>query len=199
MDFLIATHNKGKRDEIQRILLPVGVRVVTAEEVGIVLRDAPETGTTFEENALLKAVSAVEDSRMPSIADDSGLVVDALGGRPGIYTARYGGEQMSFPDKIRKLLEEMRDVPAPERTARFVSVIACVFPDGRQFTVRGECEGFIGHAPAGEGGFGFDPIFFYDFDGVMRSFATLPAEEKDAVSHRGRSLSLFREKIKAYL
>ena len=108
MDFLIATHNMGKRDELQRILKPMGIRVLVAEEAGVTLRDAEETGTTFEENAMIKAVSAAEDSGLPCIADDSGLVVDALDGRPGIYTARYGGEEMPYPEKIKKLVEEMQ-------------------------------------------------------------------------------------------
>lgn len=196
MDFLIATHNEGKRDEIQRILLPLGFRVLTADELGITLREAEETGKTFEENAMIKALSALEDSQMPCIADDSGLMVDALNGRPGVYTARYGGEELPFPEKISLLLEEMKDVPEDKRGAAFVSVIACVFPNGEKFTVRGECRGKIGFTPSGKDGFGFDPIFTYDFQGEWKSFASLSAEEKDAVSHRGRSLALLREKLK---
>lgn len=184
MDFLIATHNMGKRDELQRILRPLGIQVLVAEEAGVTLSEPEENGATFEENAMIKAMAALHDSGMPCIADDSGLVVDALDGRPGIYTARYGGEQTDYPEKIRMLTEEMRDVPSEKRTARFVSVVACAFPDGRTLTVRGECEGMIGYEPYGNGGFGFDPIFYYS--GV--SFAALSPAEKDAVSHRGNSL-----------
>lgn len=195
MDFLIATHNMGKRDELQRILKPMGIRVLVAEEAGVTLRDAEETGTTFEENAMIKAVSAAEDSGMPCIADDSGLVVDALDGRPGIYTARYGGEEMPYPEKIKKLVEEMQNVPDEKRTARFVSCIACVFPDGRKLTVRGECEGKIGYEPYGKGGFGFDPIFYCGEE----SFASLPPEAKDAISHRGNALRRLAAVLPAYM
>lgn len=195
MDFLIATHNMGKRDELQRILKPMGIRVLVAEEAGVTLRDAEETGTTFEENAMIKAVSAAEDSGMPCIADDSGLVVDALDGRPGIYTARYGGEEMPYPEKIKKLVEEMQDVPDEKRTARFVSCIACVFPDGRKLTVRGECEGKIGYEPYGKGGFGFDPIFYCGEE----SFASLSPEAKDAISHRGNALRRLAAVLPAYM
>lgn len=195
MDFLIATHNMGKRDELQRILLPLGINVLVAEEAGISLTEAEETGATFEENAMIKALSALNDSNMPCIADDSGLEVDALGGRPGIYTARYGGEELSYPDKIKKLVEEMKDIPDEKRTARFVSAIACVFPDGRSLTVRGECEGKIGFVPYGNGGFGFDPIFYYN----GKSFAELSAQDKDAVSHRGNSLRKLCEALPNYL
>lgn len=184
MDFLAATHNIGKRDEIQRILAHLGVRVLIDREAGVSLREPEETGTTFEENAKIKALSALEDSGLPCIADDSGLEVDALGGRPGIFTARYGGEDLSYPEKICLLLRELDGVPDGKRTARFVSVVVCAFPDGRVLTVRGECEGTIGRSPYGQGGFGFDPIFYYN----GKSFAAMDAAEKDAVSHRGNAL-----------
>lgn len=195
MDFLIATHNMGKRDELQRILLPLGIKVHVAEEIGVNLVEAEETGETFEENAMIKALSALKDSGMPCIADDSGLVVDALGGRPGVYTARYGGEDMSYTDKIKMLVDELKDVPDEKRTARFVSCIACVFPDGRKLAVRGECEGKIGYTPYGNGGFGFDPIFYYS----GKSFAALSAGDKDAVSHRGNSLRKLAEVLPEYI
>ncbi|MBQ6020907.1 MAG: RdgB/HAM1 family non-canonical purine NTP pyrophosphatase [Clostridia bacterium] len=195
MDFLAATHNVGKRDEIQRILEHLGIRVLIDREVGVRLREPEENGTTFEENAAIKAKAAVEDSGMPCIADDSGLVVDALGGRPGVYTARYGGEELPFPQKIEMLLGEMDGVPEEKRTARFVSAVVCAFPDGRTITVRGECEGIIGFMPYGEGGFGFDPIFYYH----GKSFASLPPDEKDAVSHRGSALRLLVQELENML
>lgn len=195
MDFLIATHNKKKREELHRILAPLGVNVFLASEKGIDLREAEETGETFEENAMLKAVSGCEDGNMPCIADDSGLCIDALNGRPGVYSARYHGEDTPYPEKIACLLEEMKDVPEEKRTARFVSTVACVFPDGRSFVVRGECEGSIGYEMKGSNGFGFDPVFMVG----EKSFAELTAEEKDAVSHRGNSLRALAEKLKEYL
>lgn len=127
MDFLIATHNMKKRAELQRILSPLGVNVLTADEVGIVLTDVEETGTTFEENAFLKADSGCRESGMPCIADDSGLSVDALGGEPGVYSARYAGEHGNDDKNNRKLLEKLRDVPPEKRTASFVSAVCCVF------------------------------------------------------------------------
>ena len=133
MDFLIATHNMKKRAELQRILSPLGVNVLTADEAGIVLTDVEETGTTFEENAFLKADSGCRESGMPCIADDSGLSVDALGGEPGVYSARYAGEHGNDDKNNRKLLEKLRDVPPEKRTASFVSAVCCVFPDGRHF------------------------------------------------------------------
>ena len=131
MDFLIATHNMKKRAELQRILSPLGVNVLTADEVGIVLTDVEETGTTFEENAFLKADSGCRESGMPCIADDSGLSVDALGGEPGVYSARYAGEHGNDDKNNRKLLEKLRDVPPEKRTASFVSGGVLCFP-GRQ-------------------------------------------------------------------
>ena len=126
MDFLIATHNMKKRAELQRILSPLGVNVLTADEAGIVLTDVEETGTTFEENAFLKADSGCRESGMPCIADDSGLSVDALGGEPGVYSARYAGEHGNDDKNNRKLLEKLRDVPPEKRTASFVSAVCCV-------------------------------------------------------------------------
>ena len=191
MDFLAATHNIGKRDEIQRILAHLGIRVLIGPEAGVTLREPEENGETFEENAMIKAKAAVEDSGLPCIADDSGLVVDALGGRPGIYTARYGGEELPFPQKIERLLGEMEGVPEEKRTARFVCAAVCLFPDGRSVTVRGEVEGIIGFEPYGKGGFGFDPIFYYN----GKSFAAMDPDEKDAVSHRGNALRKLADEL----
>ncbi len=189
MDFLIATHNMKKRDELQRILKPLGITVYTADELSINLQEVEETGATFEENAALKARSGCFDSKMPCIADDSGLVVDALDGRPGVYSARYAGEETPFAKKMELLLGELSDIPREKRTARFVSAVCCVFPDGRELFVRGTCEGEIGFEVKGSGGFGFDPCFYVG----GKSFAELTAEEKDKISHRGNSL---RELVK---
>lgn len=195
MDFLIATHNMKKREELHRILKPLGINIYLDFEKGIELHEVEETGTTFAENALLKARGGCADSGMPCIADDSGLCVDALDGRPGVFSARYCGEDTPYSEKMRFMLEELKDVPCEKRTACFVSVAACVFPDGREFTVEGRCEGFIGFEPKGENGFGFDPIFMVG----EKSFAQLNADEKDAVSHRGRSLALLAETLPDYI
>lgn len=195
MDFLIATHNNKKRDELQRILSPLGITVLTADEAGVDLTDVKETGTTFEENALLKARSGAKESNMPCIADDSGLCVDALDGAPGVYSARFAGEHGNDPKNNQKLLDLLKDVPQERRTARFVSAVACVFPDGRELTVRGTCEGLIGYAPKGENGFGYDPLFYRG----ERTFAELSAAEKDAVSHRGNALRSLAAELPKYL
>lgn len=195
MDFLIATHNIKKRDELARILAPLGVRVLTAEEAGVTLTDVEETGKTFEENAFLKADSGCRESGMPCIADDSGMEVDALGGAPGVYSARYAGEHGNDQKNNRLLLENLRDVPAEKRTARFVSSVCCVFPDGRHFTVRGVCEGRIAFEPQGRGGFGYDPLFLVG----NKTFGELTAEEKDHISHRGNALRRLARELPEYL
>lgn len=195
MEFLIATHNLKKREELHRILAPMGITVWLDFEKGIVLQEAEENGATFEENAMIKAVSGCADSMMPCIADDSGLCVDALGGRPGVYSARYHGEETPYAEKMAYLLEELKDVPPEKRTARFVSAVACVFPDGRRFTVRGVCEGRIGFEPKGENGFGYDPVFMVG----DKSFAELSAEEKDRLSHRGNALRALAAELRNYL
>lgn len=195
MDFLIATHNMKKRDELQRILSPLGVHVLTADEAGVDLTDVEETGTTFEENALLKARSGCKEGKMPCIADDSGLCVDALDGAPGVFSARFAGEHGNDDKNNEKLLSLLSDVPPEKRTARFISTVACVFPDGRELVVRGECEGKIGYEKRGENGFGYDPLFYVG----ERTFAEFTPEEKDAVSHRGNALRALTEALPAYL
>ena len=198
MDFLIATHNMKKRDELSRILKPVGVRALLAEEAGVDLTDVEETGTTFEENAFLKAQSGCLESGMPCIADDSGLAVDALDGAPGVFSARYSGEHGNDDKNNELLLENLKDVPMEQRTARFVSAVCCVFPDGRKITVRGECEGKIAFDLKGNGGFGYDPLFLPDeYEG--KTMAQLTPEEKDAISHRGQALRLLSKKLEEIL
>ncbi len=195
MKYIIATHNNKKLTELSRILLPLGIEAVTDRDLGIETTEVEENGTTFEENAYLKAASACKESGLPAVADDSGLCVDALDGAPGLYSARFAGEGATDAEKIEKLLSAMKDVPAEKRTARFVSAICCVFPDGNTLYARGECEGVIAFAPSGEGGFGYDPVFFVG----DKSFADMTAAEKDAVSHRGQSLRAFSKVLSEYL
>lgn len=193
--FLIATHNMKKRNELQRILSPLGIDVKTAEQVGIELTDVEETGETFYENALLKAKNGCLESGMPCVADDSGLAVDYIVGAPGVYSARFAGEHGNDDKNNQKLLKILKGVPLEERTARFVSVVCCVFPNGDVISARGECEGYIGFEPRGNGGFGYDPLFMVG----DKSFAELSAEEKDALSHRGNALRKISEELKDYM
>lgn len=195
MDFLIATHNMKKRDELERILKPLGVNVLTADEAGIELTDVEETGTTFEENAELKAVSGCKESGMPCIADDSGLMVDALDGAPGVYSARFAGGHGDDRKNNDKLMDCLKDVKAEDRTAKYVACVCCVFPDGRKFTVRGECHGVIGFEEKGSNGFGYDPLFYIN----GRAFAEFLPEEKDKISHRGNALRKLAEELPKYL
>ena len=195
MDYLIATHNMKKREELQRILAPLGISVYFDFECGVILNEVIEDGATFAENALKKARSACADSMMPVIADDSGLCIDALGGRPGVYSARFMGEDTPYPEKIAALLEEMKDVPDEQRTARFVCNIAVVFPTGQHFIAEGKVEGKIGYEMRGNNGFGYDPVFYVG----DRSFAEFSAEEKDAVSHRGNAIRKAAEMLKEYI
>ncbi len=195
MVFLIATSNQHKKIEFERILAPLGIEIKTAKELGLTLPDVEETGTTFEENALLKARSGVELSGMPTLADDSGLCVDALGGAPGIYSARYSGENgANGQDEANndKLLYELKDVPDEQRTAHYACAIAAVFPDGREFTTMGTVEGKIGYERKGKGGFGYDPLFLM---GEL-TYAEVPPEVKDETSHRSRALHQMAEILK---
>ena len=192
MDFLIATHNAKKREELERILSPLGIHVLLAEEAGIELTDVEETGTTFAENALLKAVSGCQESGMPCIADDSGLCVDALDGAPGVYSARFAGEHGNDAKNNEKLLSLLEEVPDDKRTAHYTSVCACVFPDGKKLVAEGICEGKIGRAYRGSNGFGYDPIFYVG----DKAMAELSAAEKDKISHRGKALLALCEQLK---
>lgn len=193
--FLIATHNMKKRDELYRILSPLGIDVKTAEQAGVELTDIDENGETFYENALLKAQSGCRESGMPCVADDSGLAVDYLAGAPGVYSARFSGEHGNDEKNNEKLLKLLKDVPQEERTARFVSVVCCVFPNGDVISARGECKGYIGFEGRGERGFGYDPIFMIG----KKSMAELTDEEKDEISHRGNALRIISEKLKDYI
>ncbi len=184
MNYIIATHNMKKRNELARILSPLGVNVLTAEQAGVELTDVEETGETFAENARLKSQSGCRESGMPCIADDSGLMVDALDGAPGVYSARFAGEHGNDPKNNALLLEKLKNTPDEERTARFVCTVCCTYPDGREILVEGKCEGKIGYEVKGDGGFGYDPLFMVG----DKSFAELTAEEKDKISHRGNAL-----------
>lgn len=192
MTFIIATNNPKKLIELSRILNPLGIEAVTAKQAGYSLDEVEETGVTFEENAYLKAQAACALSGMPAVADDSGLEVDVLDGAPGVYSARYAGEGATDQDRNNKLLQALQDVPSAQRTARFVSAVCCVFPDGETITVRGTCEGRIGFEPKGTDGFGYDPIFVTENG---KTYAELSPEEKDAISHRGKALRLLAQAL----
>ena len=191
MKLVLASKNQHKLVEMQTILGQLGLEVVLESQVGVDV-DVEETGTTFLENAALKAKAVMEASGMAAIADDSGLVVDALGGAPGIYSARYGGLD-SDPARTALLLKNMQDVPEEKRTARFVSAIVCALPDGRTVSAQGACEGTILFETRGSNGFGYDPVFYVPQLG--KTFAEAGSEEKNALSHRGQAL---REFLKAW-
>lgn len=194
MKLVLASKNKKKLSELNDILSHLGIEVCSEAEAGVDI-EVEETGTTFEENSLLKAQAVMKASGMPSIADDSGLCVDALNGAPGVYSARYGGEGLDDTARYKLLLENMRG--QTPRTAKFVSVITCCFPNGDVLSARGECPGTIAFAPMGEGGFGYDPVFFVPR--LKKTFAQLSAEEKNSISHRGKALEAFKVKLEAYL
>lgn len=195
MKIFIATKNQKKLTELERILIPMGFDVLSQKDFDKDFPEPIEDGTTFEENAIIKAKAGLKNTGFISVADDSGLCVDCLDGAPGIYSARYSGEHGDDDSNNKKLLSELGGVPLEDRTARYVAAIGCVFPDGRQFTVRGECEGKIGFEPHGNNGFGYDPYFISEL-GVM---AELTAEQKDSISHRGKALKLFKEELKKYI
>ncbi len=184
MKLLIATHNQGKKREYAELLCGLGLELTTLSEMGI-RTDVDENGATYAENALLKARAYAAMSGLLTLADDSGLDVDALGGAPGVHTARYAGEGADDCQRYTLLLHNLEGVPDAERTARFRCVIALAWPDGRTEVVQGTCEGRITHAPRGANGFGYDPVFYLpEFD---RTMAELPAEVKNRISHRARA------------
>ena len=194
MKFVLASHNPGKLAEMQSILSGYGVEVVSPAEVGVSL-EVEETGGTFGENAMLKAKAYCEASGLPAIADDSGLCVDALNGGPGVYSARYGGEELDDRGRCMLLLSNLRGQTT--RAAHFSCAIACAFPDGRTLTAEGRCDGAIAFAPLGDGGFGYDPLFLLTEKG--KTFGQLSPEEKSAVSHRGKALAAFAAELGACL
>lgn len=197
---IFATGNKGKIKEIQMILADLGVEVITMKEAGIEI-DIEENGNTYEENALIKcrAVAAHPVTKKEGcivMADDSGLEIEYLNNEPGIYSARYMGEDTSYRIKNANLIERLAGVPDEKRTARFVCAIAAILPDGKEITTRGIIEGIIGYEEKGSNGFGYDPIFYVPKFG--RTTAELTEEEKNQVSHRGNALKLMKEELKKY-
>ena len=212
MIFLAATSNKDKIIEFHRILGHLGIEFKTAEELGIELPEVEENGTTFAENALLKARSGAEVSGYPTLADDSGICVDALGGAPGIYSARYSGpEGDSRGDKNAannaKLLRELGDLPLEKRTAHYTCAIACVFPDGRELVTEGYCFGHIGFEERGTNGFGYDPLVLINPEARATegaapgelTFGEIPSDVKDTMSHRSRALEKMCELLRSEL
>lgn len=184
MDFILATNNMKKLEEMQRILSPLGIEVKTATMLGIELPEVEEDGDTFEANAEIKAASACNITGLPAIADDSGLCVDYLDGAPGIFSARFAGEHGNDEKNNDLLLQKLEGVKQEDRTAHYVCAICCIFPDGRKIVVRGECEGLIGFERDGNAGFGYDPLFIVD----GKSFGRYTGEDKDKISHRGKAL-----------
>ena len=187
MKVVLASHNKKKMVEMRAILSRMGVEVISQAEVGLDL-EPEETGTTFEENARIKAKAVMEASGLPAIADDSGLMVDALGGEPGVYSARYGGEGLDDTGRWQLLLKNMAG--QTNRACKFVSVICCAFPDGTELMARGECPGVLAQGPSGDGGFGYDPVF--DLPQLGKTMAQLTPEEKNQISHRAQALAGFQ-------
>lgn len=187
---LIATKNQGKVKEISDLVGDLPIEFVSLTEFPNAL-DVLEDGETFEDNALKKARTLAEATGLTTLADDSGLCVDSLGGRPGVLSARYAGESASDEEKCARILEEMREVPDSERTARFVCVLALVDPRGGQNIFRGVCDGQIIRELRGTRGFGYDPIFLYEEQGL--TFAEMDMQSKNRVSHRGRALREFAE------
>ena len=182
---LVATHNKGKVAEFADMLADLDVAWLSLDDVGVT-EDVAETGDTFQANAELKALAYARQTGLLTLADDSGLEVDALGGQPGVYTARYGGPGLNHADRYHLLLRNLQDVPSAERSARFRCVIVLANPDGVIGVAPGVCEGQIAYAPAGDGGFGYDPVFFLPDRGL--TMAQLPAVVKHQISHRGRAM-----------
>ncbi len=194
--FVVATKNKGKLKEIEEILKDMDFEVVSMEEAGV-NDDIEEYGSTFEENALIKAMEVHKRTGELVMADDSGLEVDFLNGAPGIYSSRFAGEGASDEDRNNKLLELLKDVPFENRKARFVCAIAVVLPDSTYFTVRGTFEGYIAFEPVGTNGFGYDPLFF--LPEYNKTAAQLEASKKHEISHRGKALKLMVGELKKRL
>jgi len=194
MTFVLATANPGKIKEMQELLTSLGIKIVTRESLGIDV-DVEETGTTFFENASLKAKAICEISGLPSIADDSGLMVDALDGKPGVHSSSFGGESLSASERNSYLLSFLGKME--QRTAKFVCNIVCVFPSGALLSAVGECQGEITLEPKGSSGFGYDPVFLPD--GFNKTMAELTVAEKNLISHRGKALLSFHDKLEIYL
>ena len=191
MKIILASNNKNKIVELKQILFPLGYEIISQSEAGVNI-EVEESGTTFEENSMIKAKAIYEISKMPVIADDSGLEVDYLGKAPGVYSHRYAGENATDKDRCKKILNELDGVSDEKRTARFVCVISYIDSNGNASVMRGECEGFIGKEMKGDNGFGYDPIFMIG----DRSFAEISSEEKNIISHRANALKKLTDKFK---
>lgn len=196
MKMILASNNAHKMSEMRAILADLGVELLSQREAGCDF-EVDETGTTFEENAYLKAIAVTRATGMPAIADDSGLEVDSLNGEPGVYSARYSGShEHTDAQRNEYLLKKLEGVPLEKRTARFVSSICCTFPNGDVLRARGTMEGKILFAPEGENGFGYDPLFLADGQSVTNGLLT--AEQKNAISHRGKALRMLQEELRNY-
>jgi len=193
MKYILATANPGKIKELGKILFDLGIEFLTRKDLGINI-EVDETGSTFLENATLKADAIAAASGMPAIADDSGLIVDSLGGEPGLFSSSYGGEDLSDSRRSLYLLGKMENME--HRSAKFVCTIVCSFPDGNHITATGECHGEIATEPRGTDGFGFDPVFLPA--GKDRTMAELTIDEKNEISHRGIALREFSALLKAH-
>jgi XTP/dITP diphosphohydrolase len=193
---LLATNNPGKLAEYRALLDGCGWELVAPAELGLTL-SGEEVGQTYEENAKMKAVQAAQASGLWALADDSGLEVEALGGEPGPQSARFGGEEATYQEKMALLLERLRGVPPQKRKCRFVCVIAIAEPSGEVKLCQGACRGLVAEAPHGEGGFGYDPIFY--LPDMARTMAQLAAAEKNALSHRGRAARIARQMLEELL
>ena len=194
MKLVMATQNPKKLEEMAAVLTDLGVEVVSEAELGIKI-EVEETGTTFLENATLKAEAVMKATGLPAIADDSGLCVEALGGAPGVYSARYGGEGLTDKDRYMLLLQALSG--QTNRAAYFHSSIVCVFPNGDVLTAEGDCQGTISFVPMGDDGFGYNPIFFVPEK--RKTFAQMPLSERSAISHRGKALREFKRVLEEYL
>ena len=194
---IVATGNQNKMKEIREIIKHDDIEFVSLKDEGLQDIEIVEDGKTFEENAVIKAKTIADITKNIVIADDSGLEVDYLDKAPGVYSARYMGEDTSYRIKNQSLVERLEGVPVEKRTARFVCVIAAAFPDGTVCTTKGTIEGKIGYEERGENGFGYDPIFY--LPDMSRTTAELSPEEKNAVSHRGKALAAMKEQIASYL
>ena len=193
---IAATKNKGKLKEIAQLLARLPYEIVSMEQIGI-MDDIEENGSTFEENAMIKAETIWKATGEAVIADDSGLEVDYLDGAPGIYSARYAGEGAAVEERNRKLLNALKDVPADKRSARFVCAIAVILADGVRLAVRGACEGYIATEPAGGNGFGYDPLFYVPEFGL--TIAQMDSDIKNSISHRGNALRKVAEELERIL
>lgn len=194
MKLVLASNNAHKLEELRAILSTLGMEVVSQRDAGISIEPV-EDGETFEENSYIKAKTIMDACGLPTIADDSGLMVDALGGAPGVYSARFGGKACkSDRDRLEYLLKKMESVAEDDRDAKFVSVITMLTPDGKKIVARGECPGTILREARGENGFGYDPVFFVREKDC--TFAELSSEEKNQISHRARALKAFAEIVR---